>query len=142
MPDLSKFESRTGTLTCTPGEIFEFVTDIRNIREFVPGGNIDDLLIEKDSISFHIAPLGKVNINLAEKEPHTRVVYNGNALQLNNFTLILNIKANSFGKAEVKMMFAAHLNPILKMMAVKPIDGLLEKLIEEMEKFRNWKSAQ
>jgi carbon monoxide dehydrogenase subunit G len=141
MSDISQFESRTGTLKCTPGEIFEFVTDIRNFRQFVPDGNVDDLLINKDSFSFHVAPLGKVKINLVEKEPHTRVVYNGNALQSNDFSLILNIMTGSNGNTEVNLKLAAHLNPILKMMAAKPIDSFLEKLIDEMEKFRGWQSA-
>jgi len=142
MPDISKYESRTGKLTCTPSEIFDFVTDIRNFRQFVPDGTIDDLQIDMNSCSFHVTSLGKVNINLSGKEPHDKVVYNGNVLQSNDFSLVLNIKANSSGKAEVNLKLAAHLNPILKMMAAKPIENFLEKLIEEMEKFKGWQSAK
>jgi carbon monoxide dehydrogenase subunit G len=142
MPDISKFESRTGKLTCTPSEIFDFVTDIRNFRQFVPDGTIDNMKTDMNSCSFHVTSLGNVNINLSEKEPYNRVVYSGNVLQLNDFTLVLDIKTNSFGKAEVKMMLAAHLNPILKMMAAKPIESFLERLIEEMEKFKDWRTAK
>jgi carbon monoxide dehydrogenase subunit G len=142
MPDISKFESRTGKLTCTPPEIFDFVTDIRNFRQFVPAGTIDDLQIESDSCSFHVSPLGKVYINLSEKEPYNKVVYNGNVLQSNDFSLVLNIEGNNAGKAEVNLKLAAHLNPLLKIMAAKPIKRFLEKLIEEMEKFRGWQPAK
>jgi carbon monoxide dehydrogenase subunit G len=142
MPDISKFESRTGKLTCTPPEIFDFVTDIRNLMQFVPDGTIDDLQIDSDSCSFHISPLGKVYLNLSEKEPYNKVVYNGNVLQSNDFSLVLNIKENNAGKAEVNLKLAAHLNPLLKMMAAKPIDSLLEKLVDEMEKFKGWRTAK
>jgi carbon monoxide dehydrogenase subunit G len=142
MPDISKFESRTGKLTCTPPEIFDFMTDIRNFRQFVPAGTIDDLQIESDSCSFHVSPLGKVYINLSEKEPYNKVVYNGNVLQSNDFSLVLNIEGNNAGKAEVNLKLAAHLNPLLKIMAAKPIKSFLEKLIEEMEKFRGWQPAK
>jgi carbon monoxide dehydrogenase subunit G len=142
MPDISKFESRTGKLTCTPPEIFDFVTDIRNLMQFVPDGTIDDLQIDSDSCSFHISPLGKVYLNLSEKEPYNKVVYNGNVLQSNDFSLVLNIKENNAGKAEVNLKLAAHLNPLLKMMATKPIDSLLEKLVDEMEKFKGWRTAK
>jgi carbon monoxide dehydrogenase subunit G len=142
MPDISKFESRTGKLTCTPPEIFDFVTDIRNLKQFVPDGTIDDLQIDSDSCSFHISPLGKVYLNLSEKEPYNKVVYNGNVLQSNDFSLVLNIKENNAGKAEVNLKLAAHLNPLLKMMATKPIDSLLEKLVDEMEKFKGWRTAK
>jgi carbon monoxide dehydrogenase subunit G len=142
MPDISKFESRTGKLTCTPPEIFDFVTDIRNLRQFVPDGTIDDLQIDSDSCSFHVSPLGKVSLNLSEKEPYNKVVYTGNVLQSNDFSLVLNIKENNAGKAEVNLKLAAHLNPLLKMMAAKPINSFLEKLIDEMEKFKGWRTAK
>ena len=142
MPDISKFESRTGKLTCTPPEIFDFVTDIRNFRQFVPDGTIDDLRIESDSCSFHVSPLGKVSFNLSEKEPYNKVVYTGNVLQSNDFSLVLNIKENNAGKAEVNLKLTAHLNPLLKMMAAKPIDSFLGKLIDEMEKFQGWRTAK
>jgi carbon monoxide dehydrogenase subunit G len=142
MPDISEFESRTGNLNCTPSEIFDFVTDIRNFRQFVPEGTIDDLQIAPDSCSFHISPLGKVNFNLSEKNPHNKVVYKGTVLQSNDFSLILNIKENGTGRAEVNLNLSAQLNPILKMMAAKPIGNFLEKLIDEMENFKGWRTAK
>jgi hypothetical protein len=81
MPDISTFESRTGYLSCTPAEIFDFVTDIRNFSQFVPVGTVDDLQIDAESCSFHISPLGKVNLKLSERVPHNKVVYNGSVLQ-------------------------------------------------------------
>jgi len=142
MPDISEFKSRTGKLNCTPAEIFDFVTDIRNFRQFVPEGTIDDLQIEMDSCSFHVSPLGKVSFSLSEKNPHNKVVYKGTVLQSNDFSLVLDINENSTGRAEVNLNLAAHLNPLLKMMAAKPIGNFLEKMIKEMEKFRDWKSTK
>jgi carbon monoxide dehydrogenase subunit G len=143
MSDLSTFESRTGKLNCTPSEIFDFVTDIRNFKQFVPdGASVNELNIDRESCSFNISPLGNVNLNLSEKEPHKKVVYNGSALQSNDFSLILDIKETIAGKAEVHIKLAAKLNPLLKMMAAKPVGNFLEKLIDEMEKFRGWKSAK
>ncbi len=142
MPDISEFKSRTGKLNCTPPEIFDFVTDIRNFGQFVPEGTIDDLQVAPDSCSFNISPLGKVNFNLSEKNPHYKVVYKGTVLQSNDFSLVVNIKESSPGKVEVNLNLSAHLNPILKMMAAKPIDYFLEKLINEMEKFKGWRTGK
>ena len=142
MADESKYESRRGELLCTPSEIFNFVTDIRNFRRFVPAGAIDNLKIDMDSCSFHVTSLGNVNISLSEMEPYNKVVYKGTVLQSNDFSLVLNIKENIAGKAEVNLNLSANLNPLLKMMAAKPIDSMLEKLIDEMEKFDDWQSAK
>ena len=38
MTDLSFFESRPGTVSCSAEEVFAFVTDIRNFERFVQKG--------------------------------------------------------------------------------------------------------
>jgi hypothetical protein len=141
MPDLSIFESRTGKLTCNPQELYDFVTDIRNFRQFMPEGTINELDIEKDSCSFTVSPLGKVTMSLSHKEALKKVVYIGTVLRSNDFSLILDIRENLSGKAEIIVKLAASLNPILKMMASQPVTRFLETLINEMEKFRDWKKA-
>lgn len=142
MPDISTFESRTGFLKCTPSEIFDFVTDIRNFRQFVPDGTIEDLKIDRESCSFHVSPVGNVSFMLSQKEPDRKVVYEGNALKSNDFSLVLDIRENAGRMAVVNLKLAAHLNPLLKMMAAKPIESFLEKMIDEMEKFRGWQQAK
>jgi carbon monoxide dehydrogenase subunit G len=141
MPDISIFESRTGNLTCTPGEIFDFVTDIRNFRQFVPAGTIEDLKVEAESCSFRVSPVGDVRFSLSQRETNRKVVYEGNVLHSNDFSLVLDIRENTSGKAVVNLKLEAHLNPLLKMMAAKPIERFLEKMIDEMENFSGWQSA-
>jgi hypothetical protein len=41
----------------------------------------------------------------------------------------------------VKVTLGADLNPMMKMMAVKPIRQFLEMLIDEMEKFTDWRNT-
>jgi len=142
MSVISTFESRTGSLSCTPSEIFDFVTDIRNFRQFVPEGTIEDLQIGVESCSFRVSPVGNVNVNLTLKEPYTKVVYDGSVLQSNDFSLILDIKENAGGKAIVNLKLAAQLNPLLKMMAAKPIGDFLGKMVDEMERFRGWQPVK
>jgi len=139
MASLSTFESRKGSLSCTPAEIFDFVTDIRNLRQFVPENVVEDLVTGEDFCSFRVPAMGSVNISLSEKEPVNKVVYSGNALQSNDFSLVLDIMEPGLGKAEIMVKLAAHLNPFLKMMASGPISDFLEKLISEMERYKDWK---
>jgi len=138
MPEISTFESRTGNLTCTSQQFFDFATDLRNIRQFVPAGTINEIHVDRESCSFEVPPLGKINMKLTEKEPHIKAVYSGNLFQANEFSLIMSIKAGTAGKAEVILRLTAQLNPVLKLMASQHIGRLLDTLITEMEKFRNW----
>ena len=47
MASVSTFESRKGSLSCSPSEVYDFVTDIRNLRQFVPENVVEDLVVAK-----------------------------------------------------------------------------------------------
>ena len=138
----SYFESRSGNLTCKAEEVFSFVTDIRNFERFIPKGVINNWNAEKESCSFGVSVLVTVTVRLAEKEKYTKVVYTGDALKKNDFSLVLFISDKAENHAEVKINLSADLNPMIKIMSAKPINQFLEMLIREMEDFRNWKDTK
>jgi carbon monoxide dehydrogenase subunit G len=142
MSDISNFESRPGKLTCTAEEVFNFVTDIRNFEQFIPQGTINNWQAERESCSFSVSMLGTVNFRLAEKEMYNKVVFTGDALKKNDFSLVLHISDTARNPAEVKVSLNADLNPMMKMMAAKPIGQFLEMLINEMESFRGWEDIK
>ena len=129
-------------MTCTAEEVFKFVTDIRNFERFIPKGIISNWIAEKESCSFSVSMLGTVTVRLAEKENFTRVVFDGDALKKNDFSLVLLISDRDKDPAEVKVTLSADLNPMMKMMAANPIAQFLEMLIKEMENFRDWNVAR
>jgi hypothetical protein len=86
--------------------------------------------------------LGTVTIRLAQKEKFTKVVFNGDALKKNDFSLTLDFSNGSGSQANIRAVLNAELNPMMKMMAAKPIGQFLEMVINEMEKFRDWKDIK
>lgn len=142
MSDNATFASRTGRLSCAPGDVFNFVTDLRNFKQFIPEDTIENLKLEKESCTFNVPPLGNVDLYLSEKEPHTKVLFTGTALKSNNFSMFLNISDTPGGKAEVKVILNAEMNPILRMMAEKSITRFLELVIDKMETFRDWEGIK
>ncbi len=141
MENKSQYESRSGSLSCTSREVFDFVTDIRNFKQFIPDGKINNWKSDKDTCSFNVAMVGNINVRLAGKEPYSRVVFKGDALKENDFSLVLNISEGTEYMADVKVLLEAELNPMLKMVANKPIIQFLDILIREMENFREWNNT-
>lgn len=138
MSDSSFFQSRQGKLSCNAKEAFTFVTDIRNFEQFIPKGSVNNWNADLESCSFSVSMLGTVSVRLIEKEKYRKVVFSGDALKKNDFLLTLNLTENAKEPANVKVELSADLNPLMKMMAVKPINQFLEMLINEMESFRGW----
>ncbi len=137
----SEYISRFGNLNCSTGEAFYFATDIRNLKRFVPAGSVSNLKFEQDSCSFDVSMLGTVNLAISEKVPTDKVLYSGEALNVNDFSINLEIIESENKKAKVKITFRADINPLFKMVAEKPIAQMLESIINGMEKFDGWKDV-
>jgi len=138
MSELTYYESRTGKAECSPSEVFDFITDLRNFGRFVQGDTISDWHAEKESCSFRVSMMGTVSVRLAEKERSTRVTYQGDALSRNDFSIDVIISDDAQESADVRLLLSANLNPVMKMMAEKPVRQFLEKLMHEIESFSDW----
>lgn len=141
MADNSIFRSRTGYIEHSPESIFNFITDLRNFTRFIPEGRATINDLQRDACSFNVSMLGTVNISVAEKHEYNKVLYTGNILQLNNFTLTLEIERREDRRAEVNLSLVAEMNPVMKMVANEPVRQLLETLVKEMEAFDDWENT-
>ncbi len=138
MTETTKFESREALISCTAGEFYSFMTDFRNMRQFLPEGNITGSDIGKESASFRIDPLGDVKIWLTERDPLNKITCSGIALGSNPFSLLFRIDSAGNNRTSVIVTLNAEMNSFLKMVAAGPISKFLEVLVEEMEKFTGW----
>jgi len=138
MSGISTFKSRTGKVNCTSEELFHFLSDIRNFERFIPKDKISDISLNKDSCSFSVSMMGMVNIRISDRKEYSEVVFSGNAMLVNDFSLAVKFSDAKPGRSEVKLSVLADLNPFLKMLAADPISKFLETIIKEMEKFSGW----
>ncbi len=111
MSDLSYFESRQGILTCNSAEFFAFVTDIRNFKRFIPKNSITNWYAGKDICSFSVSMIGKVTVRLVNKVKFNKVVFEGDALNRNDFSLTLDFSDGSDSVANVRAMLNGRPEP-------------------------------
>jgi carbon monoxide dehydrogenase subunit G len=142
MGTLSYFESRPGKLSDTPEDVYKFVTNLRNFEQFVPADSVRNWQAEKESCSFDVPVIGTVGVRIAQKQEFSKVVYNGDALKKNDFSIVLNIVGEPNANAEVNVQLNADIDPMMQMVATKPIRQFLDTLVERMESFRGWKEGQ
>jgi len=142
MTDMSTFNSRPAELKCSAEEFYYFITDIRNFRQFIPADIVSDLIVEQDSCSFQAGMLGTVKVKITEKVMFSKVVFTGGAVQVENFSLVMDIGESSGRSTEVNVTMLAEMNPFLKMIAADPVKKFLEKLVDEMERFDGWSDTK
>jgi carbon monoxide dehydrogenase subunit G len=141
MADLSRFESRSASVSCTGEKFYGFITDIRNFGRFIPADVIKNWEADEASCRFMLSGLGEMKLNIANKEPFSLVKFGGNALNTIDFVLSSVISGHSGDKTNVTLVMEAQLNPLMKMMASGPIERFLETLVNEMENFEHWDSV-
>lgn len=141
MTENTTFLSRPAKLKCSAGQFYYFVTDIRNLKKFIPSDTFSDISINSDSCHFNAGMLGKVDITITEKTMFSRVVFSGETVQVKDFKILFSISEDKAGLAEVSISLSADMNPFLKMIVSDPANRFLEKLVEEMEKFEDWAST-
>ena len=142
MEDTSTFESRKGLIRYKPEVVFNFVADIRNLERFIPENTVTDLVTDNNSCSFRVGMLGRVDVKIDEKIPCSKIVYSGNLLQSNNFTLNLFLDEKDPGNTQAYILINSVMNPMLRMMAAEPVKRFLETLVTEMENFTGWSDVR
>ncbi len=138
MGEITEFTSRKGTISCNAGGVYRFVTNLDNFRQFIPEGTISGWHSDADSCRFEVNSIGSVNIRLTLKQPNSRVVYSGEALQNNSFSIDLDITGTGESSSVASLVLRTETNPLMKMIIAKPASQFLEMMISEMEGFRGW----
>lgn len=138
MDNLSKFESRVGKINSSSKPVYAFLSDMRNFKQFLPDGKVDNWMAEQDNCSFSVSPVGEARLRIIESEPYSQVKYEGKGLNNTSFWLWVQLKQLSDNDTRVKITIKADINPMIKMMASGPLNDFLEKLVEGMEKITDW----
>lgn len=138
MDNLSKFESRVGKIRSNSKAVYTFLNDMRNFKQFLPDGKVDNWHAEEESCSFSVSPVGEAKLKIVDRDPDKQVKYEGNGLNNTNFWLWVQLKELSDKDTRVKITIKADLNPMIKMMASGPLKDFLEKLVKGMEGFTGW----
>lgn len=141
MDNLTKYESRVGKVIQESKLLYGFITDMRNFKQFIPGDSITNWQAEKNNCEFEVSPVGKTRLKIIDSEEYKYVKFEGDGLNNTSFFLWVQLKEIDTADTRVKITIKADLNPMLKMMAAKPINDFLEKLVSGMESFDGWDDA-
>jgi len=138
MSEPAKFESRIGSITASSEQLFRFITDMRNFKQFLPGDKIENWEASMEACSFEMFPVGKARLSIVETEKNSMVKYGGDGLNGTQFFLWVQIKEASVDDTRVKLTIKADINPVIRAMAQKPINDFLEKLVVGVESYDAW----
>jgi carbon monoxide dehydrogenase subunit G len=131
-----KLESKTGLIPFPDNRIYNFLSNFDNFRHLIPANKVQDWQSDESSCSFSVPPVGRLGIKIVEKEPFNLIKLSSLEKSTFVFTFWVQLKKESENETNVKLSLAAELNPMLEMMARKPLQEFLDKLVDQLEKIK------
>jgi len=134
---MTEFKSKTLEIANQAKSIYSFLDDFNNFEKLLPE-QVTNWQSTKDNCSFTIQGMANLKLSKGAKTEFNYISYNGEEKSPFELSLHLYLNEKSETKTQCQVIFKADLNPMLKMMASRPlknlVDIIIDKLTEEMEK--------
>jgi len=127
-------ESRIGKIEEQDEKIFQFLSSFKNFEKLIPQDKVNNWEATDENCRFSIDGIGEVGLKIIDKEPFTVIKYVGDNLANVDFNLWIQLKQIADLDTRVKITFKADLNPMLTMVAKKPLQEFVDLLVDKLEK--------
>jgi carbon monoxide dehydrogenase subunit G len=130
-----RLESKIGSIPHTDERIYNFLTDFNNFRDLIPKDKLQDWNADETSCSFTISPLGRTGVKIIDRQPCKLIKLTSLEDSSYNFVFWVQLKAMTENDTRIKLTLDAELNSMIEMMARKPLQEFLDKLVDQLAKF-------
>ncbi|MFC2136866.1 SRPBCC domain-containing protein [Bacteroidota bacterium] len=128
-----KIESKIGTVLKPQVDIYNFLSKLNNLEDFIPADKIKNWQATEDTCSFEVEMAGELNIEIVNREPHKTLKLKGNsAAQPLDFFFWIQLKEVNPGDTKVKLTLHAEVPAMIKSMAKKPLQEALNVIIDKL----------
>ena len=116
-------------------EAYNFLSDFTNHQQMMPD-NVSDWKATKDDCSYNIKGLTAITMRILERTPNTGVKIGPGEKAMFQFTLNCSVEEAGSG-SKVQMVFDADVNPMIKMMAEKPLQNFFNAIATKFQGVMN-----
>lgn len=127
---MTTLESNPVAINKPAEEVYNFLSDFRNFSELMPP-QVEDWQATSEDCSFTIKGMTQLGMKYKKKIPHSLIEVERNGRVPVDFTLRCHIKGEQ--RSEVQFEFEAELNPMMKMLAERPLTNFLNLLTAKLQ---------
>lgn len=129
---LTKIESEIVDINNSAENIFNYLSDFRNFEKLMPS-QVTNWTATSDECSFTINGMATIGMKIIEKTSFTKITINSNGKVPFTFQLFIFITQKNENNSVGQLIFESDLNPMLKMMVVKPLGNFFNMLAHKMK---------
>ena len=119
------------------GEFFdpERVNELKKNYPDAPDFKLDNFRATADECSFTVSPVGKVGVQITEREPSKLIKLTGSQTIPFKFNCWIQLLPTGMTTCKVKITLHAELNPMIKMMVDKHLKEGVNRIAEAITRF-------
>lgn len=129
---MTKFESGIKIVPTSQTAVYEKLSDLSNlekVKDRLPEDKVKNLTFDSDSLSIEVEPVGKITLQIVEREPYKCIKFGTTTSPL-PFNLWVQIVPVTDVQCKMKLTIGMELNPFMKAMVQKPLQEGLEKMAD------------
>ncbi|MBU0763639.1 MAG: SRPBCC family protein [Bacteroidetes bacterium] len=129
---MTRLESEKKQINKADKAIFEFLTDFNSFEKLMPE-RVINWRSTTDTCSFTIQGTAGLGMQIIERQPNTLIKIADHGNVPFKFNLNVNIESTGMGTSLVQFVFDADMDPMLKMMASRPLTNFLNMLVDKLQ---------
>lgn len=126
-----EFTSEWRSIEAQPEKVFTFLSDLQNLGKLMPE-QVINWEADADTCSFTIKGMTDLKLRVQERKAFTLISLIPEGKSPFTFTLDSEIRENNT-HSEVKIKLNADLNPMLAMMAKRPLQNLVNIMADKLK---------
>lgn len=128
-----QLKSKTGTANGSPGKVYDFISDFRNMEDILPKEIMNNVEVYDQHCRFDVTGIGRVGLKIAEKTPFSQIKIVAAEDSPADFNLWVHLEPLSENQTKIIFVLHAGLNMFVEAMAKKPLQQFIDMLADKME---------
>ncbi|MCD4730672.1 MAG: hypothetical protein K8R74_08735 [Bacteroidales bacterium] len=129
---MTSFKSDKITINKTSEDIFAFLSDFNNFEKLMPE-QVTNWRSTNESCSFTIKGMADLAMKMGQRTEFSQITYNSEGDKPFSFDLDTHFNAVDTEQTETQIILNADLNPMLKMMAGRPLQNFVNLLVNKLK---------
>ena len=127
---MSQFESSVKQIPFSQERVYAKLSDLSNLesmKDRIPQDKVKDISFDSDTLTFSVDPVGKISLQVIEREPFKCIKFETTQSPL-PFNLWIQLVPDSEQGCKMKLTIRVDINPFMKAMVQKPLQEGIEKM--------------
>lgn len=113
--------------------LYAFMADLRNYEPLMPD-QVEQWTATTDECSFKVQSLGSIKLRIESKEMNSRINIRPNGNLPFDMSMVCFLNQADEQNSNIQIVISANLSPMYKMMAERPLNNLVNLMVENLEK--------